>query len=167
MADSYILKELSRYNIGTYADIVYRNALLYPDDEAFAYKGERITFSQYNSRVNSLVHALQSLGVKRGDTLGILSYNCLEYADAYGAAMKGGFIASPFNFRLQADELDYIINYSETETLFLSSELADIIELLKPRLPKVKNYITSRESPGYAPPCRPSGEYRSMSRMCR
>ena len=110
MADNYILKELSRYNIGTYADIIYRNALIYSGEEAFAYKDERITFSQYNSRVNSLIHALQSLSVKKGETIGILSFNCLEYADAYGAAMKGGFIASPVNFRLQAEELEYIID---------------------------------------------------------
>ena len=37
--------------------------------------------------------------------LGILSLNCLQFADVYGAAMKGGFIASPFNTRLKAEEL--------------------------------------------------------------
>ncbi len=53
--------------------------------------------------------------------LGILAWNCLEFTEVYGAAMKGGFIASPLNARLQADELDYLINYSETHTLFLSA----------------------------------------------
>jgi acyl-CoA synthetase (AMP-forming)/AMP-acid ligase II len=89
MAPRLILKELSRYQIGTYADIVYRNALLYPDQEAFVYGVERITFAEFNARVNSLIHALRSVGVKKGDRIGILSWNCLEYADVYGAAMKG------------------------------------------------------------------------------
>ena len=56
--------------------------------------------------------------------------------------MKGGFIASPFNPRLQADELDYIINYSEANTLFVGPELVDIINSLRPRLPRVKNLIS-------------------------
>jgi acyl-CoA synthetase (AMP-forming)/AMP-acid ligase II len=43
------------------------------------------------------------MGAKKGDVLGILSWNCLEYTEVYGAAMKGGFIASPFSPRLQAD----------------------------------------------------------------
>ena len=93
MTDNFILKELCRYNIGTFADIVYRNALLFAHEEAFVYGSQRITFSQYNSRVNSLIHALQSLGLKKGDVIGILSWNCLEYVDFYGAAMKGAFMA--------------------------------------------------------------------------
>jgi len=55
----FILKELSRYKIGTYADIIYRNALLYSDEEAFKYGSERVTFAEFNARVNSLIHALK------------------------------------------------------------------------------------------------------------
>ena len=101
MESTYTLKEFCRYGIGTYADIVCRNAIVYADEEAFVYGMERITFSRYNARVNSLIHGLSELGGKKGDVLGILSWNCLEYADIFGAAMKGGFIASPFNPRLQ------------------------------------------------------------------
>lgn len=137
-----ILKELSRYKVGTYADIVYRNALLYPDEVAFKYGPEKVTFGEFNVRVNSLIHGLQSLGVKKGDVLGVLSWNCLEYVDVYGAAMKGGFITSPFNTRLQANELDYIINYSEANTLFVGPELVDMANSLRPRLPKVRNFIS-------------------------
>lgn len=142
MSKQLILKELSRYQVGTYADIIYRNALLYSEDSAFQCGLERVTFAEFNSRVNSLIHALQSLGVRKGDVLGILSWNCMEYTDVYGAAMKGGFITSPFNPRLQADELDYIIKYSEAHTLFVGPELWDIVYSLRTRLPKVKNLIS-------------------------
>ena len=142
MSTRLVLKELCRYKIGTFADIIYRNALLYPDREAFICEAERITFSQFNARVNSLIHALQSMGVNKGDGIGVLSWNCLEYADVYGAAQKGGFIASPFNPRLQADELGYLINYSEANTLFVGSELVEIANWLRPRLPNIKNYIS-------------------------
>jgi long-chain acyl-CoA synthetase len=142
MADRLVLKELCRYNIGTYADIIYRNAILYPEDEAFVYGSERITFAQHNERVNSLVNALNAMGVKKGDVIGILSWNCLDYVDVFGAAMKGGFIASPFNPRLQADELDYLINYSKANTLFVGPETIEIIDTLRSRLPNIKNYIS-------------------------
>ena len=137
-----ILKELSRYKIGTYADIIYRNALMYPEREAFIYGKERITFSEFNARTNSLIHALWSMGVKKGDVIGVLSWNCLEYLDAYGAAMKGGFILSPFNVRLKTDELEYLINYSKANTLFVGPEMVEMVNALKPRLPKVKNFIS-------------------------
>ena len=142
MTEKLVLKELSRYRIGTFADVIYRNALLYPESEAFVCGRKRVTFHQFNSRVNRLIHALGSLGIKQGDVLGILSWNRLEYLEVYGAAMKGGFIASPFNPRLQADELDYLINYSEAKALFIGPELIDMVDRLRPRIPGVKHCIS-------------------------
>jgi len=137
-----ILKELCRYAIGTYADIIYRNAILHADREAFIDRDIRVTFREYNVRVNRLIHALQEMGLKKGDVIGILSWNCLAYVDIYGAAMKGGYIASPFNPRLQAEELEYIINYSEASVLFVGPELVEVVEAIRGRLPGVRHFVS-------------------------
>jgi acyl-CoA synthetase (AMP-forming)/AMP-acid ligase II len=142
MPHHFVLRELSRYDLGTFADIVYRNAILYPDHEAFVYGPQRITFAQFNERVNRLIHAFQSLGVQKGDVIGILSWNCLEYTDTYGAAMKGGFVASPFNPRLHPEEVAYLVNYSETSTLLVGPDFIETVNSLRPRLPKVKRCIS-------------------------
>jgi long-chain acyl-CoA synthetase len=139
--ETMVLKELSRYPIGTWADIIYRNALLHSDRLAFAYGSQRVSFSQYNSRVNSLIHALGSMGLRKGDGIGVVSWNCLSFTDVYGAAMKGGFIMSPFNPRLVDDELDYLINYSQVKVLFVGLELVDIVNRIRPRLSEVRHYI--------------------------
>ena len=151
MAKRLILKELSRYRIDTYADIIYRNALLHGDKEAFICGRKRITFEQYNERVNALVHALHSLGLSKGDGIGILSWNCLECTDVNGAAMKGGFIVSAFNPRLRTKELDYLINYSEVKALFVGPELVEEVEKLRSRLSNVQHYVSLESSvPGMA-----------------
>ncbi|HEX2965325.1 MAG TPA: long-chain-fatty-acid--CoA ligase [Syntrophorhabdaceae bacterium] len=142
MSTNLILKELSRYNIGTYADIIYRNALLRADREVFVHGDKRVTFSQYNKRVNSLIAALNSLGIKKGDGIGLLSWNCLECTDVTGAAMKGGFIVAPFNPRMGAEELEYIINDSEVRALFVGPELVEVIHQIRSRLPRVIHYIS-------------------------
>ena len=136
-----ILKELSRYNIGTFAYIIHRQSLLRPDKPAFVYGDKRLTYSQFNARVNSLVRALQELGVNKGDPVGILSWNCLDYVIAYGAAMKGGYIFSRYNPRLGTEELDYLINYSEANTLFVGPELAAVTAAVRPRTRGVRNFI--------------------------
>jgi long-chain acyl-CoA synthetase len=146
MPKGNILSELSRYQLGTFAHIIHRHALLYPDQEAFVYGSERITFSEFNARVNSLIHGLQAMGVRKGDVIGILSWSCLGFVEVYGAAMKGGFIASPFNPRLKENELEYIINYSEANVLFVGAELIEIANQLRPHLPKVKNFISLETS---------------------
>ena len=84
-----ILRESCRYKAGLMPDIILRNALYYPNGEAFIYGDQRRTFEQYNERVNSLVHALYDLGVRKGDVIGVLSWNCIDYMDVFGAAAKG------------------------------------------------------------------------------
>ncbi len=142
MPKRLLLKELSRYNVGTWADIIYRNALLHANDEAFVYENTRITFAEYNSHINKVIHGLEKMGIKKGDVLGILSWSCLEFAELYGLTMKASYIASPFNPRLGLDELEYLIKYSETETLFVGKELIETANALKERLPQVKNFIS-------------------------
>jgi long-chain acyl-CoA synthetase len=152
MSDKLILKELCRYRRGTFADVIYRNALLYSHEEAFVCGDQRITFSRFNARVNRLIRSLRQFGAGKGQVIGILSWNCLEYSDFYGAAMKGGFIASPFNPRLHSEELEYLINYSEANTLFVGPELLETVERLRPRLSKVKRYISLKGPvPGMVP----------------
>jgi len=151
MEKTFVLKELSRYEIDTYADTIYRNAILYADELAFKYGDKILTFSEFNSKVNRLIHALDSLGLKKGDVIGALSWNCLEYAVIYGAAMKGGFIASPFNPRLQASELEYLINYSEAKLLFVGPELLELVDTLKDRFSKVKIYVTLEQKTSTMP----------------
>ncbi|MBM4338239.1 MAG: long-chain-fatty-acid--CoA ligase [Deltaproteobacteria bacterium] len=145
MSKMKLLKELSRYSIGTYADIIYRNALLYPDKEVFIYGRERITFFQFNQRVNRLIHALDSFGLKKRDHIGILSWNGIEGADVTGAAMKGGFVAVPFSPRLQASELVDVINDSEIKMLFVGPELLGIVDTIREKIKPVRHYLSLKE----------------------
>ena len=143
MADHSIQSELGRYRQGTFADVIYRNALLYPEKEAFVQGTARVSFSEYNLRVNRLIHALRSLGLTKGDVIGVLSWNSLEVADAFGAAMKGGFLVAPFNARLQASEIERTVNDSRTSVLLVGPECAEAVDGLRGRLPFVKHYVSA------------------------
>jgi len=149
MSDKLILRELSRYQLGTFADIIYRNAILYPDSEAFVCGSERISFKRFNERVNSLIHGLQALGIQKGDVIGILSWNRLEYPEVFGAAMKGGFVLAHFNPRLQAEELIHLIDDSEARVLFLGPEFVAIIDRVRKHLSKTKFTLAFGNAEGH------------------
>jgi len=142
MTMKLLLRELSRYDLGTFADIIYRNAILYPDSEAFVCGSERISFKRFNERVNRLIHGLQALGTQKGEVIGILSWNRLEYPEVFGAAMKGGFILAHFNPRLQAEELIHVINDSEARVVFLGPEFGEIVDRIHERLSKAELFLT-------------------------
>jgi acyl-CoA synthetase (AMP-forming)/AMP-acid ligase II len=142
MSGKLTLRELSRYELGTFADIILRNAILYPESEAFVCGSERISFKSFNERVNRLIHGLQALNIRKGDVVGILSWNQLEYPEVFGAAMKGGFVLAHFNPRLKTQELIHVINDAEPRILFLGPELTETIAGLRSRLTKTETFLS-------------------------
>jgi fatty-acyl-CoA synthase len=99
---------------------------LTPDKEAVVDRGRRLTYRQLNRRVNRLTRSLQGLGLKSGDRVGILAYNCLEFVEVIMATAKLGLILVPLNWRLTPTELAFILNDSGTETLLFDPELAQL-----------------------------------------
>jgi len=122
-------------------DIIKLNAKRFKD--RIAYKDERkeITFDQVNKRSNAIIHALMDMGVKKGDRIVILLYNCVQYSELLFALPKAGMVAVTLNYRLLARELEYLINNSEANTVIFDAGLKDTIEEMRPKLEMVKNYI--------------------------
>jgi long-chain acyl-CoA synthetase len=144
----FVMRELSRYELGTFADIIYRNAILYPDSEAFVYGSERVSFKEFNERVNRLIQGLQAMGIHKGDIIGILSWNRLEYPEVFGAAMKGGSILAHFNPRLQAEELVHVINDSEARVVFVGPGFVEIVGRIRARLPRAETFVAFGNAEG-------------------
>jgi len=135
--------------LGTFANVIYRNAILYSDAEAFVCGSERISFKQFNERANRLTHALQAMGIQKGDIIGILSWNCLEYLEVFGAAMKGGFVLAHYNPRQQAGELVDLINDSEPRVLFIGPECVETVDKIHKQLPKTDTFLVLGDGQGY------------------
>ena len=75
------------------ANIAQRNAKFYGDKIAVVFGSTRISFREFNSRVNSLVNALSELGVNKGDKLILMTENChqcLEVAFAGRGCLEIG-----------------------------------------------------------------------------
>jgi long-chain acyl-CoA synthetase len=124
----------------TLKDLLNRNAKTYPDKTAFIFEDKRYTFKEVNQRTNSLINALASMGVKKGDRVGLLAYNCSQYFEVFNVA-KAGMICVPLNYRSVARELVYLINNSEANTLILEKEFVDTILPIRHELTGVKNFI--------------------------
>ncbi len=64
-------------------DIVSSNARLYPNKTCVIDENVRLTWAQFNERVNRLANGLLGLGLKKGDRVGLLSENRHEYAEFF------------------------------------------------------------------------------------
>ena len=125
----------------TFRDILVTNAVSYTDKTALVFKGNRYTFGEVNNRVNSIINALAEMGVKKGDHVGILAYNCPQYFEAF-ALSKAGLVCVPLNFRSVARELVYLINDSEINTIIVSKDFVDLVNSIRNEIKGVKNFIS-------------------------
>lgn len=108
---------------------------------ALVFEEVRLTYGQLNKRVNRLANALLDMGVKTGDRVAGLMYNCSEYIELYFAISKIGAVLVPLNFRLVARELNFVLDDSGSNTLFLGSEFQEVIQSIRPTLKTVRNYV--------------------------
>lgn len=115
------------------------------------------THRDLHLRSNAYANALREMDVGKGDRIGILLHNCLEYWALYFAAAKLGAIAVRLNFRLSSDEFEYVLNDSGTKVLCLHSTLTEHIDAIKDSVP-VKEYVCfpyeDGDVPGWASPSR-------------
>lgn len=97
--------------------------------------GRRQTYGAMHERVGRVAAWLTSLGVKRGDRVGVLALNSVDTLDIIFATWRLGAVHLALNFRLTAPELDYIIGNAEPSVLIFDHELEATVSALSVELP--------------------------------
>ena len=117
------------------------SSAIVPDRVAIISEGRKITFGQLNERANRLANSMAAMGVKKGDRVAIVHTNCNEYVEAYFATARLGGIFVPLNFRAKADELTYMLGYSESAALFVGDRYVDMVRSIRNTLGTVRHII--------------------------
>jgi long-chain acyl-CoA synthetase len=134
----------------TFYDLVSRNAVSYRNLTAwFEVDDQRsLTFAEYKQKVDQLACGLQKGGFKKGDRIGVLGKNSLEFFLLYGAAAALGGIVLPINWRLSADETVFNLNDGQPAFIFVDPEHQAMIEDNKAKLTSVKKYFNLKPPGG-------------------
>ena len=113
-----------------------------PEREAIIFEGNRWSFSDLADRSNRLANALAGMGVGQGDKVGMLQVNCNECIEVYFATAKLGATYVPLNFRARAEELEFMINFSEASALFLGQRYVKMLNSMREQIPGMKNFVS-------------------------
>jgi long-chain acyl-CoA synthetase len=111
----------------TIYDFISRNAQLYPDRDSIIFKEVRLSHRQYREKCDRLAAGLIRSGIKKGDRLGVVAHNCLEFMVLYGAAAKIGAIILAVNWRFQQDEVKYVLNDCTPKIVFAGPDYRKVI----------------------------------------
>jgi fatty-acyl-CoA synthase len=130
-----------RINVTTIGDLLLTGADRYPNDDALVFAHRKLTYAELAARAIERARALQALGVKARDHVGLLLPSCIEFVEyIFGAALCGAVVV-PINARYKPQELSYVIENGDLVTIVTTGEVPDQVDFvarLKSALPALE-----------------------------
>ncbi len=131
-------------------DILEHNLAERADKVALYSLGREMTFRQIAEEVNQVGHALKKLGVREGESVGILLPDSAEWVTTYFGIIKIGAVALGVNNLLKAHDYDFILNDSRTRVLIVHESALPAINEIRAGQRYLEHVIvvgTSEEHP--------------------
>lgn len=128
-------------------DVIERNERCAGNQPAVLFEGRTLTHREFAQRVKRLVNALVARGHGKQARIAVLSRNCPEYLEVYGAAGLGGFVALGLNYRLSAIEQRGILRDAQPGVFIFEAEYRLRAEELRESLPPETLFICFDEAP--------------------
>lgn len=120
-------------------ELLWKNVSLYPDKEALVCENIRLSYGQFQDKIDRMAYQLYNQwGVRKGDRVGVLFGNNIEFCISIFAICQLGAIAVTLNTRLQAPELEFMLNDSGSKLLIMDKDYY-------PNIENIRNNLTSLE----------------------
>jgi fatty-acyl-CoA synthase len=125
-----------------YGDVLEAVSAIMPPGNPVTAHGEAVVpWSDGMGRMNNLARAMIAHGAKPKDKVAFYLRNCAEYTEALGACFLGRLTHVNINYRYKPDEVRYILDNSDAQTLIYAREFRDAVAQIHNQLPKVKTFI--------------------------
>jgi fatty-acyl-CoA synthase len=117
--------------------------LKYKPESEIVYRDQlRYTYQDLNKRVSKLANLLTgTLGVRPGDTVGIIDYDSHRFLEGYFAIPMVGAALHTINFRHTEEEILYAINLAEDKIIFCHKDQIPLLEKLRDRMPALEKIV--------------------------
>jgi acyl-CoA synthetase (AMP-forming)/AMP-acid ligase II len=105
------------------AALVYPNRVAVVDEASTPGSFGSVSYGELHQRARGMAAALDDLGVAHGERVAIVSPNAARFVTAFYGVSGFGRVLVPVNFRLNAEEVGYIVEHSGATVLLLDPEL--------------------------------------------
>ena len=125
-------------------DPIAMHAAATPDKPAVI-EGDRVTtYAELNEEINRLANGLLGLGIKPGERAVWCGPNSREVLVFCHAARKMGLMAVPLAYRFKGEEMQYIIDNSESVLVVVDAEQAPRVAEIHDQLAGVREVVVYR-----------------------
>ena len=91
-----------------FAEVLLRGSRRHPDRDCIIVSDDRVTYGVLEAQARRVGRSLIALGIERGDRVGILMANGLDFTDILFGASLIGAIPVLYNARFKAREIAYV-----------------------------------------------------------
>lgn len=118
-------------------EIMASHARWRPHKTALICGARRVTWQEFNLRINRVANMLLDLGLRKGDKVCVLMSNGLEMAEIIFGVIKAGGVVVPLSAMVPGEGLALMIDDCDAKALFASPLPALAIGPFRPRLTKI------------------------------
>ena len=143
---------------------ILSTGVIYGQNQEIVYRDKfRYKYQDMNKRVHRLANGLASLGVKKGDVIGIFDYDSHRSLECFFAIPMMGAVMHTLNYRLTPEQIVYTINHGGDSVIFVHTDFLPLLEAIRGHLKTVKKIIVMTED-GKVPETKLTidGEYDSL-----
>ncbi len=108
-------------------DFISQNAEWYPDKTSVIFEDKKLTWKEFNERVNRIANHLLQAGISKGDKVAILSQNRLEYPEIVFGTLKAGGIIVPLSVMLKPETVFLELQDARPKAIFVENSSLHLI----------------------------------------
>ena len=87
-----------------------------------------LTYAEMGSRVRGMARRLEDMGIGVGDRVAIVSPNSAKFLLSFWGTSSYGRVLVPINFRLNTEEIAYVVKHSGARVLLVDPEQYDVVK---------------------------------------
>ena len=102
-----------------------------PEQEIVDNENQRYDYKRLNTNIHTLANALREIGIKKGDTIGVMAWDTIRYLEFFFTIPMMGAILHTINIRLSEQQILYTINHADDDVLIVHHDFIKVINRVK------------------------------------
>jgi len=129
------------------ADIVKQTADRLPAKTALIFQDKPITYADLDRSIDEAAAGIASLGIRKGDRVGVLVHNVPHFIYAYLGIERAGGVMVPLNTMFTAHEVSYILADAEARAVIVAEPFLHTVDGLRETLPMLEHVVVVGGAP--------------------
>ena len=119
-----------------------------PDATAFIFKGESLSYRELDEQIERCAAGLTAIGIRKGDTFGLVLRNCPEFVVLCFALARIGAISVPVNYLEKSERIAMIFNDAEVKGCLTQRDFVKSVEKAQEQVPTMRHLYVRDHADG-------------------